>query len=323
MRTAGRRRRAVLVGTGTHIRDVAHALGDAPHSPIEVVGFVSLRALADNGLRSLGALADIEGVLDGERIDEVIIADPDFPQVEAVELVDRCHERGVRVRIAPSTMEILIHRAEFVPGESVPLFELKPPVFEGIDFVLKRTFDVVGASVLLILLSPALLAIWLAVRLSSRGPAVYRSRRPGIGQQPFECLKFRTMHWGAEHDQVHLEELNEASGALFKIRDDPRMTTVGRLLRRFSLDELPQLVNVLRGEMSLVGPAPAARTRLRDAARNGTASATSCSLGSRACGRCRAARSSTSTTSCTSTSSTSSTGRSRSISRSSSRPSPL
>ncbi len=256
MRTAGRRRRAVLVGTGTHIRDVAHALSDAPHAPIEVVGFVSLQALPENGLRSLGTLADIEGVLDAERIDEVIIADPDFPQVEAVELVDRCHGRGVRVRIAPSTMEILIHRAEFVPGESVPLFELKPPVFEGIDFVLKRTFDVVGASVLLVLLSPLLAGIWLAVRLSSRGPAVYRSRRPGIGLQPFDCLKFRTMHSGAEQHQAHLEELNEASGPLFKIREDPRMTSVGRLLRRFSLDELPQLVNVLRGEMSLVGPRP-------------------------------------------------------------------
>ncbi len=90
-----------------------------------------------------------------ERVDEVIIADPDFPQAEAVELVDRCHQRGVRVRIAPSTMEILIHRAEFVPGESVPLFELKPPVFEGIDFALKRTFDVVGATVLLVAAEPA------------------------------------------------------------------------------------------------------------------------------------------------------------------------
>jgi exopolysaccharide biosynthesis polyprenyl glycosylphosphotransferase len=221
-----------------------------------VMGYVSLAPLPENGLRCLGTLADLDGVLEAERIDEVIIADPDFPQVEAVELVDRCHERGVRVRIAPSTMEILIHRAEFVPGESVPLFELKPPVFEGIDFVLKRTFDVVGASLLLVVLSPLLAGIWLAVRLSSRGPAVYRSRRPGIGLRPFECLKFRTMHYGAEHGQADLEELNEATGPLFKIREDPRMTSVGRLLRRFSLDELPQLVNVLRGEMSLVGPRP-------------------------------------------------------------------
>ncbi len=256
LRAAGRQRRAVLVGTGEHIRDVARALRDIPHAPIAVVGFVSLKALPANGLRSLGSLGDIERMLDEERIDQVIIADPEFPQVEAVELVDRCHVRGVRVRVAPSTMEILIHRAEFVPGESVPLFELKPPVFEGIDFFLKRTFDLVGSVFLLVLLSPMLAAIWLAVRLSSRGPVVYRSKRPGIGQRPFDCLKFRTMHTDAEQHQADLEALNEASGALFKIRDDPRMTAVGRFLRRFSLDELPQLVNVLRGEMSLVGPRP-------------------------------------------------------------------
>ncbi len=256
LRAAGYRRRAVLVGTGKHIRDVAHALGDAPHSPIEVVGFLSLTALPANGLRALGSLKDLDSVLASERIDEVIIADPAFPQVEAVELVDQCHQRGVRVRIAPSTMEILIHRAEFVPGQSVPLFELGSPVFEGVDFALKRAFDLVGATLLLVLLSPLLLVIVLAVRLTSRGPIVFRSTRRGIGQRPFKCLKFRTMHTDAEERQADLEELNEASGALFKIRDDPRLTRVGRMLRRFSLDELPQLVNVLRGEMSLVGPRP-------------------------------------------------------------------
>ncbi len=255
-RAAGRQRRAVLVGTGSQIREVAHALADAPHSRIDVVGFLSLRALPANGLRALGSLGDLESVLEEERVDEVIIADPDFPQGEAVGLVDRCHRRGVRVRIAPSTMEILIHRAEFVPGESVPLFELKPPVFEGIDFALKRTFDVIGATLLLVVLSPLLLAIWVAVRATSRGPALFRSRRQGIGERPFDCLKFRTMHSDAEERQAELEALNEASGALFKIRDDPRTTSIGRALRRFSLDELPQLVNVLRGEMSLVGPRP-------------------------------------------------------------------
>jgi exopolysaccharide biosynthesis polyprenyl glycosylphosphotransferase len=259
LRAAGYERRAVLVGTGEHIREVAHALRDAPHSRIEVVGFVSPTALPANGLRSLGAPRDLEHILSPahpERIDEVIIADPDFPQAEAVELVDRCHQRGVRVRIAPSTMEILIHRAEFVPGESVPLFELKPPVFEGVDFALKRAFDVVGATLLLIALSPLLAVIWVAVRATSKGPALFRSMRPGIGERPFACLKFRTMYEDSEHRQADLEPLNEASGALFKIRDDPRTTPVGRLLRRFSLDELPQLVNVLRGEMSLVGPRP-------------------------------------------------------------------
>jgi exopolysaccharide biosynthesis polyprenyl glycosylphosphotransferase len=256
LRAAGYRRRAILVGTGKHIHDVAHALADAPRSPIEVVGFVSPEPLPANGVRCLGTLDRLQEVIAAERVDEVIIADPDFPQERAVELVDQCHRRGVRVRIAPSTMEILIQRAEFVPGQSVPLFELGPPVFEGIDFALKRTFDAVGAALLLFLLSPLLVTIVLAVRISSRGPALYRSMRPGIGQLPFACLKFRTMYCDADEHQAALEELNEASGALFKIRDDPRLTPVGRFLRRFSLDELPQLINVLRGEMSLVGPRP-------------------------------------------------------------------
>jgi exopolysaccharide biosynthesis polyprenyl glycosylphosphotransferase len=160
------------------------------------------------------------------------------------------------VRIAPSTMEILVQRAEFVPGGSVPLFELRAPVFEGFDWLLKRTFDFVGGCVIIALLSPLLLVIALAVRLSSRGPIVYRSIRPGIGGEPFACFKFRTMRNNAEQLQADLESLNEATGALFKMRNDPRMTRVGRWLRCYSLDELPQLANVLAGQMSLVGPRP-------------------------------------------------------------------
>jgi exopolysaccharide biosynthesis polyprenyl glycosylphosphotransferase len=256
LRWAGYQRRAILVGTGRHIEAVAHALGDGGHSPINLVGFISLSPRPDNGLRSLGAIDDIDRVIVEHRLDEVIIADPEFPEQSAVELVDQCHQRGVRVRVAPSTMGILIHRAEFVPGQSVPLFELKPPVFEGVDFALKRTFDTVVSAILLLLLSPVFLGIMLAIRLSSRGPVVYRSVRPGIAGVPFNCLKFRTMYRDADQRQAEVESLNEASGALFKIRDDPRMTPVGKFLRRFSLDELPQLVNVLRGQMSLVGPRP-------------------------------------------------------------------
>jgi exopolysaccharide biosynthesis polyprenyl glycosylphosphotransferase len=255
LRAAGYRRRTVLVGSGNHIGDVAHALADSPHS-IEILGFLSPKRLPANGLRPLGALDELETLLASTPVDEVIIADPEFPQDDAVELVDQCHRHGVRVRLAPSTMEILIHRAEFVPGQSVPLFELAPPVFEGVDFALKRTFDIVGATLLLVLLSPLLLIITIAVRATSRGPIFFSSTRRGIGQRPFGCLKFRTMHTNAEEQVADLEELNEASGALFKIREDPRLTPIGRILRRFSLDELPQLVNVLRGEMSLVGPRP-------------------------------------------------------------------
>jgi lipopolysaccharide/colanic/teichoic acid biosynthesis glycosyltransferase len=153
-------------------------------------------------------------------------------------------------------MEILMDRVEFVPGQALPLFELKPPVFDGVDFAIKRTFDLIGATLLIIVLAPLMTLAAVAIKLSSRGPIFYRSMRPGIGGRPFPCLKFRTMVHGAEHLQERLEEHNEVGGALFKIRDDPRVTRVGRFLRRWSLDELPQLFNVIRGQMSLVGPRP-------------------------------------------------------------------
>jgi len=253
---AGYERRAVLVGSGKHIEAVAHALKGRSRMGVEIAGYISLAPRPQNGLRSLGQLEDLPQVLVNERIQDVIIADPDFPQDKAVELVDLCHQRGVTVQVAPSTMEILIDRAEFVPGQIVPLFKLRPPVFQGIDYALKRTFDLVVAGVSLVLLSPLLLAIAGAVKLSSRGPAIYRSIRPGMAGRPFYCFKFRTMREHADQVQADLEPLNEKTGALFKIREDPRLTRVGRVLRRYSLDELPQLVNVIRGEMSLVGPRP-------------------------------------------------------------------
>jgi exopolysaccharide biosynthesis polyprenyl glycosylphosphotransferase len=253
---AGYTRRAVLVGTGRHIEPVAQALAGESRTDVDVVGYISLTPRPENGLRSLGQLRDLPEVLDRERVQEVIIADPDFPQEQAVDLVDVCHRRGVTVQVAPSTMEILLDRAEFVPGQTVPLFTLRPPVFQGIDYALKRTFDLVVSTVGLILLAPALLVIAIAVKLSSRGPIIYRSIRPGIGGKPFHCFKFRTMREHADQLQADLEPLNEQSGPLFKIRRDPRLTRVGRFLRRYSVDELPQLVNVVRGEMSLVGPRP-------------------------------------------------------------------
>jgi exopolysaccharide biosynthesis polyprenyl glycosylphosphotransferase len=253
LRAAGYRRRAVLVGAGANIEAVSHALRDS--SEIEPYGFVSRREGAMHlGLRDFRSLEQLERHFD--TIDEVLITDPNFPQSEAVELVDRCHRQGVRVRVAPSTMEILMERVEFVPGQALPLFELKPPVFDGLDFVVKRAFDLVAAALILLLLSPVLLLTALAITLTSRGPVLFRSTRPGIGGLPFQCLKFRTMVVDAEHRQDELEVHNELEGALFKIRDDPRVTPVGRFLRRWSLDELPQLFNVLRGQMSLVGPRP-------------------------------------------------------------------
>jgi exopolysaccharide biosynthesis polyprenyl glycosylphosphotransferase len=254
LRAAGYRRRAVLVGSGSQITAVAHALGGGQHPQLDPVGFVSLTPLPENGLEDLGPLDRLEEHFD--TVDEVLIADPEFPQELAVDLVDRCHRHGVRVRVAPSTMEILMDRVEFVPGQTLPLFELKPPVFEGVDYFVKRSFDIVVAAFLLLSLGPVMLVAAAAIKLTSRGPVMYRSIRPGIAGRPFPCLKFRTMYADAETRQADLEEQNEKHGPIFKIRRDPRVTPVGRFLRRWSIDELPQLFNVLRGEMSLVGPRP-------------------------------------------------------------------
>src|SRR5262249_3200230 len=142
---------------------------------VDVVGYFSLTPRPQNGLRSLGELDDLPEGLADERVQEGIIADPDFPQARAVELVDICHQRGGAVPIAPASMGILIARGEFTPGQTVRLFPLRPPVFEGIDFALKRAFDLVMSIAGLVFLSPVLLAIAVAVRLSSRGPVIYRS----------------------------------------------------------------------------------------------------------------------------------------------------
>src|SRR5207248_90501 len=152
--------------------------------------------------------------------------------------------------------ELLIERGVYVPGQAVPLFELRPPVFAGGDWVLKRSFDVVVSALVTVLLLPFWLAIAAAIKASSRGPVLYADPRVGLGEERFRMLKFRTMVESAAGEQAALESANEASGALFKIRDDPRVTRVGRVLRRFSLDEIPNVINVLRGEMSLVGPRP-------------------------------------------------------------------
>jgi exopolysaccharide biosynthesis polyprenyl glycosylphosphotransferase len=143
-----------------------------------------------------------------------------------------------------------------VPGQGAPLFELRPPVLTGWDWAVKRTFDLVTSILVLVIGLPLWLLIALAIKLGSRGPVFFVDRRIGVGEREFPMLKFRTMVADAAALQPELEDENEASGALFKMRDDPRVTHVGRILRRLSLDEIPQIVNVLRGEMSLVGPRP-------------------------------------------------------------------
>ncbi len=256
-RVAGYKRNAILVGKGSQIESVASVLSSDP--PVRYARLEYIAEQADykvSGLRNLGNLDALPRRLDDNQIDEVIITDPDFPPEKAVALVDECHRRGVDVRVAPTTMEMLTTKAEFVPGQSLPLFAVRPPVFEGWDFIVKRSFDLIVSTILVVLISPLLLLIALMVKLTSPGPVLFRSRRAGIGCRTFDCLKFRTMYSDAEEKQSEVEHLNETDGAIFKVKNDPRLTPSGKFLRRFSLDELPQLFNVLRGEMSLVGPRP-------------------------------------------------------------------
>jgi lipopolysaccharide/colanic/teichoic acid biosynthesis glycosyltransferase len=151
---------------------------------------------------------------------------------------------------------MLARRGRYIPGQVVPLYELRPPAFAGIDWAVKRAFDYSVAAALILLAAPLLAVVALLVKASSRGPVVYVSRRIGLNEREFPMFKFRTMYPDAAHRQDELEAANEADGPLFKLRRDPRVTPAGAFLRRFSLDELPQLFNVLRGEMSLVGPRP-------------------------------------------------------------------
>jgi exopolysaccharide biosynthesis polyprenyl glycosylphosphotransferase len=255
-RFTGVRRRVVLVGEGSNVSDLHRALGFG-RSGIDYE-FVGVVASGPDGLALpvLGGLSELPSILDHERVDELIVADSDYEEEELLEIAEEAHRRGLKVRIAPTTTEILVQRAEYIPGQGLPLFELRPPVFEGADWAIKRAFDVAVSGSVVVLGLPFWLLIAAAIKLGSPGPVLYRDRRVGLNEREFGMLKFRTMYAGAADRQLQLEAENEASGPLFKIRDDPRVTPVGRLLRRFSLDEIPQVLNVLRGEMSLVGPRP-------------------------------------------------------------------
>ncbi len=252
----GARRHALLAGAGDNLVDLHRTLG-ASRSGID---YEFVGAIAPNGdavdLPVLGDLHDLPTVLADTRVDELIVTDSDFSERELLEIVSHAHRRGVNVRIAPKATELLRQRPQFIPGQGMPLFELRPPAFVGLDWFVKRGFDLVVSAAVLVAGLPAWLAIAAAVKLTSRGPVFYRDERIGLGERPFGMLKFRTMYADALEQQAELEAENEADGPLFKIREDPRVTGVGEFLRRFSLDEIPQVWNVLRGEMSLVGPRP-------------------------------------------------------------------
>ncbi|HEY4346309.1 MAG TPA: exopolysaccharide biosynthesis polyprenyl glycosylphosphotransferase [Gaiellaceae bacterium] len=244
LRARGVRRRVLLVGGREQVAHLQATLG-ASRGGIDYA-FVG-RAMPGT---------EVTAALEEKDLDELIVADDGLPEAALLEIVEAAHRLGVKVRVAPRTTELLIERGEYVPGQAVPLFELRPPILAGADSALKRLFDIVVATIVIVVGLPFWILIALLVKATSHGPVFYADTRVGLGEHTFRMLKFRTMIAGADQRQAALESANEASGALFKIRDDPRVTKIGRLLRRFSIDEVPNVINVFRGEMSLVGPRP-------------------------------------------------------------------
>ena len=250
----------LIVGAGEIGRAVMRAVFAQPHLGYRVLGFVDndpVDGAHDIGrFKALGSLDKLEGILEREPVHEVIVTLPWRDQPEMFRLVRTCEHQGVRARVVPDMFQMNLSRVSVDDLGGIPLIGLKATRFTETGRMAKRLLDLGLILVFVPLLIPLLALLALIVRLDSGPPVFFTQKRVGRKGQLFRIIKFRSMAVGAEGQQQALSELNQASGPLFKIREDPRLTPVGRWLRRSSLDELPQLINVLRGEMSLVGPRP-------------------------------------------------------------------
>ena len=249
----------VIVGTGPRALRLHAELQQHPDARSKVVGFVDSEPWSPPDLPDglfLGPLTGFEEMLMRNAIDEVLIALPIKSRYEDVqEVLQICQRVGVRVKYLADVFQHTTGSTRFEGNDTVPgMAVLSAP--DDHRLLVKRVLDIVGSAVGLVVLSPVMLAAALAIKLTSRGPVFFVQPRYGFNRRRFNMFKFRTMVNGADELQAKLEHLNEVAGPAFKIKADPRVTPVGRWLRRTSIDELPQLFNVLRGEMSLVGPRP-------------------------------------------------------------------
>jgi exopolysaccharide biosynthesis polyprenyl glycosylphosphotransferase len=256
-------RHALFIGTNPRALAFASKLEGKPELGYRIVGFLDSREwdgsreFERSGYPLVGGVADLPCVLRREVVDEVMVFLPIKSFYESgARIVSQCEEQGIRVTFPTALFQLARGRALPEEVEADPVVTIACGCMFGPAAVLKRILDVVVASVLLVALSPLLLAVALLVRLTSPGPALFAQERVGFNKRRFRMLKFRTMVADAEQRQKELEHLNEVSGPVFKIRCDPRITRVGAVLRRTSIDELPQLINVLKGDLSLVGPRP-------------------------------------------------------------------
>jgi len=254
--------RCIVLGSAADARRVAAKLTDARSTNAVVVGRVAIDAhdsedaSARRGPPKLGDFRSLVGVLSAHAVERVVIAPGHDGEEEILDAIRVIKALGIKVSVLPRLLEVVGSSSSFDDVNGMWLLGVRHFGLSRSSETLKRLTDVIGAGLLLVVLLPLFLMLALAVKLTSRGPVFFFQKRIGRKGEVFKMLKFRSMIVGADTVKEALRALNEAEGGLFKIDEDPRVTRVGRLMRRTSLDELPQLLNVLRGEMSLVGPRP-------------------------------------------------------------------
>jgi exopolysaccharide biosynthesis polyprenyl glycosylphosphotransferase len=252
----------LIVGCGARAREMATLIEESRGMGLRLVGFVDPNSEGSNlgdtfGHYEVFPPSVLEQVLQDRVIDEVVFA-VNMQELARLEpLMAHCANVGVKIRVQLEFLPEAYSRIYLENFHDVPLLSLSSAPESELLLFFKRVFDVVLSAVSLVLLAPCLLAIAAAIRITSPGEVLFRQTRCGLGGRRFTLYKFRSMVNNAEQLRAELHQLNELEGPVFKISDDPRITPVGRLLRRFSLDELPQMWNILRGDMSFVGPRPA------------------------------------------------------------------
>jgi exopolysaccharide biosynthesis polyprenyl glycosylphosphotransferase len=253
------RQRTLILGSGLVAGQVVEKLKGNTQFGLVPVGIVDdeVHDIGTPDLPWLGRFADLSTIIEQQEIDRVIIAFSRVSHEELLESIRACRDAGVAISVVPRLFEFLegVRALDQVGG--LPLLSIGAANLTTLSMAAKRMLDLTVSALAIAVLSPLMIAIAIAIKLESRGPVFFRQPRAGRGRSSFRLIKFRSMYSDADQRKDEVESLNEADdGVMFKIREDPRVTRVGRFLRRFSLDELPQLFNVLRGEMSLVGPRP-------------------------------------------------------------------
>ncbi|MBV9896218.1 MAG: sugar transferase [Chloroflexi bacterium] len=251
--------RTLVVGDNTVGRMIMQALAGRPYLGYRVAGFLSTENTEDFGrFRNLGSPDELAGVISQERIAQVVIALPSASHEAIMRIVDHCRRDGVQFRLVPDLYEVSLGRLDLDTVSGIPLIGLKNPAIRGLNFLAKRGIDIGLAGIVLVAFSWLFLLIALLIWAEDRsGSPFFGQLRVGRGGRQFKMLKFRSMRPDADQQLAELLARNEAEGPIFKMRADPRRTRLGGFMRRWSIDEWPQLWNVLLGDMSLVGPRPA------------------------------------------------------------------